>query len=60
VRISPLFKGSPRAVPDSGDRRVGRAGLIRRSLEEEEARLLLFEVRGLPFCWVWFFGDQAF
>jgi hypothetical protein len=35
-----------------GDRRVGRAGLIRRGLEEEEARLLLFEVRGSLFYWV--------
>jgi hypothetical protein len=47
-------------VKRRGDGRVGRAGLIHRGLEEEEARLLFFEVRGSFFCGVWFFGAQAF
>jgi hypothetical protein len=43
-----------------GGGRTGRASVIHRGLEEEEARLLLFEVRGLLFCGVGFFGDQVF
>jgi hypothetical protein len=46
-------------VKRRGVGRVSRAGLIHRGLEEKEARLLLFEVRGSFSCGVWFFGAQA-
>jgi hypothetical protein len=41
-------------------KKLGGAGPHHRGLEEEDACLLLFEVRSLLLCGVGFFGDQVF